>query len=176
MKKLLIVSFCAMFLLGSCGGNSTKEYRPTHFPKHSSEQGYKIPFETHGNDVLVKIRLNGGTQFANAVWDSGCNVPLKISELEIDNLRKDETFRSATHVSDAVEITVANGEKQTMDAYVLDVVSFTDNNGEEHSVSNVLAVVDPNISTPILIGKPLMDKLGYSQEIDNNEEVIIIKE
>lgn len=165
-----------MFILCSCGGNSSKEYRPSHFPKRSSVQGYRIPFTTHGNDVLVKIRLNGGTQFANAVWDSGCDVELKISELEILNLMKDETFRSAAHVSDAVEITVANGETQTMNKYVLDVVSFTDNNGDEHSVSNVSAVVDPNISTQILIGKPLMDKLGYSQEIDNNEEVIIIRE
>lgn len=176
MKKLLIFSFCAMVLLCSCGGDLEEEYRPSQFPKQTSAQGYKIPYETHGNDVLVKIRLNGGTQFANAVWDSGCSFQLKISELEIMNLMKDQTFRSAAHVSDAVEVTVANGEKATMDAYVLDVVSFTDSNGEEHSVSNVIAVVDPNINTSILVGKPLMDELGYSQEIDNNAEVIIIRE
>lgn len=176
MKKILLISLSAIMLFCSCGGNSTKEYRPTHFPTQSSTQGYKIPFETHGNDVLVKIRLNGGTQFANAVWDLGCSVPLKISRYEIGNLMKDATFKSAAHVSNAIEVTVANGQTQTMDAYVLDVVSFTDNNGVEHSVSNVVAVVDPNMSTQILVGKPLMDALGYSQEIDNIEDVIIIRE
>lgn len=176
MKKILLISFSAIILLCSCGSNSSKDYHPTHFPTHSSTQGYKIPFETHGNDVLVKIRLNGGTQFANAVWDLGCSVPLKISLYEIGNLMKDATFNSAAHVSDAIEVTVANGQTQTMDAYVLDVVSFTDNNGAEHTVSNVVAVVDPNMSTQILVGKPLMDALGYSQEIDNIEDVIIIRE
>lgn len=176
MKKIFLVGFCTIMLLCSCGSNSSKEYRPSHFPKHSSAQGYKIPFETHGNDVLVKVRLNGGTQFANAVWDLGCSVPLKISQYEIGNLMKDATFKSAAHKANAIEVTVANGQSQTMDLYVLDIVSFTDNDGVEHSVSNVQAVVDPNMSTPILIGKPLMDELGYSQEIDNAENVIIIRE
>lgn len=176
MKRLILISLSTIMLLCSCGGNSTKEYRPTHFPKQSSLQGYKIPFESHGNDVLVKIRLNGGTQFANAIWDLGCSVPLKISGSEMFYLLKDETFKASAHERDAITITVANGQTQTMDAYVLDIVSFTDNNGIEHSVSNVVAVVDPNLSTKILVGKPLMDALGYSQEIDNIENVIIIRE
>ena len=165
-----------MMLLCSCGGNSVKEYQPTHFPKQSSLQGYKIPFKSHGNDVLVNIRLNDGTQFANAVWDSGCSVPLKISKYEMGNLMKDATFKSAAHVANAIKVNVANGQTQTMDAYVLDIVSFTDNSGIEHSVSNVVAAVDPNMNTQILVGKPLMDKLGYSQEINNVENVIVIRE
>ncbi len=176
MKKIILISLSALFLLCSCVERSSEEYRPTSFPKKTTEHGYKIPFETRGNNVLVKIRLNGGTQFANAVWDLGCSVPLKISEYEIGNLLKDATFKAAAHVSNAVNVTLANGQSQTMNAYVLDVVSFTDNVGIEHTVSNVVAVVDPNVSTPILIGKPLMDALGYSQEIDNVEEVIIIRE
>lgn len=169
--------FGITFMLCSCGNNSDqKAYRPTHFPTNVGIEGYKIPFRSNNNDVLVNIRLNGGTQFTGAVWDLGCSVPLKISSLEIVNLMKDNTFNEGAHYSEAIPITVANGQTTTLDAYVLDEVSFADVNGNEHSVSNVVAVVDPNMSTRILIGKPLMDELGYSQEIDNNENVIIIKE
>lgn len=165
------------FMLCSCGNISDqKKYRPTHFPTNIGKEEYKIPFHSNNNDVLVNIRLNGGTQFTGAVWDLGCSFPLKISHLEIANLMKDNTFKAGARYSEAISVTVANGQSVTMDAYVLDEVAFTDVDGKEHSVSNVPAVVDSNISTRILVGKPLMDKLGYSQEIDNNEMVIIIKE
>ena len=176
MKKLFII--CMIVLLCSCsvGSDKKKVYRPTHFPNTEKVQGFKIPFTNLNNDILVKIRLNGGTQFPNAKWDSGCSLPLKISYLEINNLLKDNTFKESCHISDAVPVTVANGQTVRMDAYRLDKVSFTDINGDEHTVTNVIAVVDPNMSTSILIGKPLMDALGYSQEIDNVESVIFIRE
>ena len=174
MKRTLII--CLTVILCSCGTGNKKSYKPTHFPNAEKVQGYKIPFSNLNNDILVKIRLNGGTQFPNAKWDSGCSLPLKISYLEITNLLKDNTFKVSCHISDAVPVTVANGQTVRMDAYRLDKVSFTDINGNEHSVSNVVAVIDPNMSTSILIGKPLMDALGYSQEIDNIESVIYIRE
>ena len=174
MKRALIISLAVIFC--SCGTVDKKAYKPTHFPNSEKAQGYKIPFSNLNNDILVKIRLNGGTQFPNAKWDSGCSLPLKISYLEINNLLKDNTFKESCHISDAVPVTVANGQTVRMDAYILDKVSFTDINGDEHTVNNVLAVIDPNMSTSILIGKPLMDALGYSQEIDNIESVIYIRE
>ena len=109
-------------MLCSCSaeGDKKKAYRPTHFPNTEKVQGFKIPFTNLNNDVLVKIRLNGGTQFPNAKWESGCSLPLKISYLEINNILKDNTFKESCHISDAVPVTVANGQTVRMDAYRLD--------------------------------------------------------
>ena len=58
---------------------------------------------------------------------------------------------------------------------MLKSISFVDNDGVEHSLSNIPAVIDDNAGTDILIGLPVMQALGYSYEISQYEQLIYFK-
>ena len=173
MKKFIYMSL-ALLMLCSCGNN--KVYRPSKFPDESSKRNFSfaIPYQEKNSSIIVRIRLNGGPQF-NGVWDSGCSVPLKISSLEAASLVKDGTLSDSDYKAD-LPITVANGQTNEYAVYVLKNISFMDENGIEHTLSNVPAVIDDNVGTSILIGLPVMQGLGYSHEISQYDQFIYFKE
>jgi hypothetical protein len=73
-------------------------------------------------------------------------------------------------------VTVANGQTSEYDVYLLKSVSFTDDKGDEHTLTDVPAVIDDNVGTDILVGLPVMQALGYAHEISQLENLIIYKE
>lgn len=160
-------------LLVSCGPK--KVYRPSHFPDAQSASVYSfaIPYVEKNGSLVVRIRLNNGPQF-EGTWDSGCGVPLKISMLEAAALVKDGTL-SQSDYRQSLPVTVANGQTNEYDVYMLKSISFMDNNGEEHTLSNIPAVIDDNVGTSILIGLPVMQALGYSHEISQFDQSINFK-
>ena len=87
----------ALLMLCSCGNN--KVYRPSKFPDESSKRNFSfaIPYQEKNSSIIVRVRLNGGPQF-DGTWDSGCGVPLKISQLEADALIKDGTLSSKDYI------------------------------------------------------------------------------
>jgi len=164
----------ALLMLCSCGNN--KVYRPSKFPDESSKRNFSfaIPYQEKNSSIIVRIRLNGGPQF-EGTWDSGCSVPLKISSLEADALVKAGTLSSSDYI-DELELTVANGNKSEFSVYMLKSISFMDEDGVEHTINDVPAVIDDNVGTDILIGLPVMQALGYSHEISQYDQAIYFKE
>ena len=173
MKKFIYMSL-ALLMLCSCGNN--KVYRPSKFPDESSKRNFSfaIPYQEKNSSIIVRIRLNGGPQF-EGTWDSGCSVPLKISSLEADALVKAGTLSSSDYI-DELELTVANGNKSEFSVYMLKSISFMDEDGVEHTINDVPAVIDDNVGTDILIGLPVMQALGYSHEISQYDKAIYFKE
>lgn len=173
MKKLIYISM-ALLMLCSCGNN--KVYRPSKFPDESSNRNFSfaIPFQEKNGAIKVRIRLNGGPQF-EGTWDSGCGVPLKISTLEANALVKAGTLSDSDYHS-SIPLKVANGQINEYDVYKLKSISFTDEDGVEHTIKDVLAVIDDNVGTNILIGLPVMQALGYSHEISQYDQAIYFKE
>lgn len=174
MKKVIFLSLSLMLALCSC--ESKKTYRPSQFPDAQSKQTYSfaIPYQNKNNSIVVRVRLNGGPQF-EGTWDSGCSVPLKISSLEAAQLVKSGTL-SESDFHSSLPITVANGQTNEYAVYVLKSISFIDDSGMEHTLSNIPAVIDDNVDTSILIGLPVMKALGYSHEIDQYDQHIYYKE
>lgn len=174
MNKFIILSI-ALALLCSCGNK--KVYHPSQFPNELSskrEFSFAIPYQEKDNSVKVRIRLNGGPQF-EGIWDSGCSVPLKISSLEAAALVKAGTLSNNDYYS-SIPVKVANGQTGEYAVYKLKSISFMDEDGAEHTVNDVPAVIDDNVGTDILIGLPVMQALGYSHEISQFDQVIYFKE
>ena len=174
MKKIICICFITLSLV-ACGNGNKKVYRPSEFPKSYEYNSYSfaIPYSEQNNSINVRIRLNEGPQFYG-IWDSGCSMPLKISSLEADALVKSGTLTQSDYLS-SLPIKVANGETNEYAVYMLKSVSFVDNDGVEHSLSNIPAVIDDNAGTDILIGLPVMQALGYSHEISQYEQLIYFK-
>lgn len=174
MKKIVLIGISMLMMFCSC--ENKKVYRPSQFPTSQGEGAFSfaIPYTEKNGALVVRIRLNNGPQF-EGIWDSGCGVPLKISRLEAVALVKDGTLSDSDY-RQSVPITVANGQKNNYDVYMLKSISLTDDNGVEHSLSNVPAVIDDNMGTHILIGLPVMQELGYSHEISQFEQLIYFKE
>ena len=173
MKKLIFMSI-ALLLLCSCGNN--KVYVPSKFPDQLNRQQYSfaIPYIEKNKSIIVRVRLNGGPEF-QGVWDSGCSVPIKISRLEADALFKNKTLSYSDYQS-KIALTVANGQTDYCDVYKLKSVSFVDTDGNEHVVNNVNVVIDDNANTEILIGLPIMQDLGDSQQISSYDQAIYFKD
>lgn len=173
-KHLLLYMALCMGVLCSCGDK--KEYRPSQFPDAQSKQNYSfaIPYQNKNDQIIVRIRFNGGPQF-EALWDSGCNLPLKISSSEADML-KNKGLLSENDYKRNTPVTVANGQTANYAVYLIKTISFTDTEGVEHTLSNIEAIVDDNVTTSVLIGSPVMRKLGYSYEIDQYNQHIYYKE
>lgn len=173
MKKYIFI-IALLLALTSCG--SQQVYRPSNFPISTNVDKYSfaIPYTDKNGSIIVRIRLNGGPQF-EGTWDSGCSVPLKISMLEAASLVKDGTL-SESDFRQSLPVTVANGQTSEYNVYMLKLISFTDDKGEEHTLSNIPAVIDDNAGTGILIGLPVMQSLGYSHEISQIEQSIYFKE
>lgn len=163
-------------LLFLCSCENKKTYRPSSFPDANNINNFTfaIPYVEKNASIVVRIRLNGGPQF-EGIWDSGCSVPLKISALEAQSLIKDGTLMKSDY-RQSMAITVANGQQNTYDVYMLKSISFVDNDGNEHSLTNIPAVIDDNVGTQILIGLPVMQQLGNSHEISQFDQSIYIKD
>lgn len=173
MKKYIFLAIVSV-LLCSCGGNKT--YRPSKYPVagHKDTYSFTIPYQDKNGAVVVRVRLNDGPEF-NAVWDSGCSFPLKISRLEAFSVIKEGTLTSE-HQLGSVPMTVANGQTNDVDVYMLEKITFVDSKGHEHSLSNVPVVIDENMDTDVLIGLPVMQELGGSFEISAYDQTIRVKE
>ena len=173
MKKLIFLCI-ALLTLSSCGNN--KVYRPSKFPDEASRRSYSfaIPYQEKNNSIIVRVRLNNGPEF-EGTWDSGCSVPLKISSLEATALVKAGTLSDSDYHS-KLPITVANGQTSEYRVYKLKSISFVDEDGVEHTIKDVPAVIDDNVGTDILIGLPVMQQLGYSHEISQYDQAIYFKE
>ncbi len=174
MKKLICLSMILLLALCSCGNK--KVYHPSHFPvaQSRSEFSFSVPYEEKRGSIVVRVRLNGGPQF-EGVWDTGCGLPLKITNLEATTLVKAGTL-STSDKKDRFPVRSANGQENMYDVYLLKSISFTDDEGEEHTVSNVPAIIDDNIGTDILIGLPVMQALANSNEISQNDQKIYFKD
>lgn len=172
MKKYILLCI-AVLAMSSCDNNVAK-YRPSQFPGEQSNFSYAIPCSDQSGSIIVRVRLNGGPQF-QGTWDTGCQVPLKISMLEAASLLKDGTLSESDYCT-KTPITSANGETNYYNVYKLSSISFTDDNGMEHQVKDVPAIIDDNIGTGILIGLPVMNELGYSCEVSPYENLIYVKE
>ncbi len=174
MKKLIFFSLAIMMVLCSCV--SKKVYRPSQFPDEHNKRNYSfaIPYWEENDAIVVRVRLNGGPQF-EGIWDSGCNVPLKISMLEAQTLKKNGILSESDYQSNCL-VTVANGQTTEYAVYKLKSISFMDEEGIEHTLPDVPAVIDDNPNTKILIGLPVMQKLGYSHEISQYDQFIYFKE
>ena len=174
MKKLISLSLTILMVLCSC--ESKKNYRPSLFPDGMNKRNFSfaIPFSEKSKSIIVRIRLNNGPQF-EGIWDSGCSVPLKISTLEATALVKNGTLSDSDYQS-SLPITVANGQTNEYAVYVLKSISFVDDEGIEHALSDIPAVIDDNVGTDILIGLPVMQALGYSYEISQYDQLIYFKE
>ena len=173
MKKYISLIIITLIIC-SCG--DSKVYRHSKYPELSSRNNFSfaIPYQEKNSSIIVRVRLNGGPQF-NGIWDSGCSVPLKISNLEAAALVKEGTLSESDYKA-KLPITVANGQTNEYAVYVLKNISFMDENGIEHTLSDVPAVIDDNVGTSILIGLPVMQKLGYSHEISQYDQFIYFKE
>lgn len=173
MKKYISLIIITLIIC-SCG--DSKVYRPSKYPELSSRNNFSfaIPYQEKNSSIIVRVRLNGGPQF-NGIWDSGCSVPLKISNLEAAALVKEGTLSESDYKA-KLPITVANGQTNEYAVYVLKNISFMDENGIEHTLSDVPAVIDDNVGTSILIGLPVIQKLGYSHEISQYDQFIYFKE
>ena len=136
MRKIFYICLLALTFV-ACGNGKKKVYRPSEFPKSQefSSYSFAIPYSQLNNSINVRIRLNGGPQF-DGIWDSGCSVPLKISSLEAAALVKSGTLSGSDYQSDLI-LTVANGQKLKCEVYMLKSISFVDNDGVEHSLSNI---------------------------------------
>lgn len=66
--------------------------------------------------------------------------------------------------------------RREYDVYKLKSISFMDEDGVEHTINDVPAVIDDNVGTDILIGLPVMQALGYSHEISQYDQAIYFKE
>lgn len=173
MKKSVLLCV-AIALLCSCANN--KVYRPSKFPDESGRRdcSFAIPYTQKYNSMIVRVRLNGGPEF-EAVWDTGNSFPMKISMQEAKALEKAGTLSLSDYCAD-VPVTVADGSTSIVSVYKLKSVSFVDKDGGEHVINDVLAVVDKNPDTDILIGLPVMQELGYSHEISQYDQLIYFKE
>ena len=165
-----------LMALSACENKDKLVYRPSKFPeaKVKRDMSFAIPYVERNKAMIVRVRLNSGPQF-DGTWDSGCNAPLKISALEAAQLIKDGTLSDSDYMT-SYPVTVANGQTNEYDVYLMKSVSFTDNRGEEHVLTDVPAVIDDNVGTKILIGLPVMQALGYAHEISQLENLIIYKE
>lgn len=174
MKKIIFLSIAILMALSSC--ENKKTYRPSKFPDgmNKSNFSFAIPYSEKNNSIIVRIRLNNGPQF-EGIWDSGCSVPLKISSLEAGALVKNGTLSKSDYQS-SLPIKVANGQTNTYSVYMLKSVSFVDEEGTEHTLTNIPAVIDDNLGTDILIGLPVMQALGASHEISQYDQFIYFKE
>ncbi len=174
MKKILFLSLSILMILCSC--ESKKVYHPTQFPSGVNKQNfsYAIPYSEKNQSIIVRIRLNNGPQF-EGIWDSGCSVPLKISSLEAAVLVNNGTLTASDYIQD-LSLTVANGQKNKYNVYMLKSISFVDDKGTEHTLTQIPAVIDDNVETDILIGLPVMQALGDSYEISQYDQLIYFKE
>ena len=174
MKKYLLLGISLLLALCSCG--EKRVYRPSLFPDQQSASRYSfaIPYVEKNGAIVVRVRLNGGPQF-EGTWDSGCSVPLKITSLEATALIKDGTL-SESDFRQSVPITVANGQSSNYAVYMLKSISFVDEDGLEHTLTQIPAVIDDNVSTDILIGLPVMQALGNSHEISQVDQSIFFKD
>ena len=176
MKKFIVIGVCILLAMSACENKDKMVYRPSKFPeaKERRDISFAIPFLNKNGSMIVRVRLNRGPQFS-CIWDSGCSVPIKISALEAAQLIKDGTLSNGDYMS-SYPVTVANGQSNEYDVYLLKSVSFTDDKGGEHTLTNIPAVIDDNVGTDILIGLPVMQALGYAHEISQLENLIIFKE
>lgn len=173
MKRNIFVVLL-MCIVCSCGNK--KVYNPSHFPSAGNGDiaSFAIPYQDRNNSIVVRIRLNNGPQF-DGIWDSGCSVPLKISQLEAASLVKNGTLSESDYLANK-EVKVANGQSKGYAVYMLKSISFLDADGVEHTLTDVPAIIDDNVGTDILIGLPVMQELGFSHEISQYDNCIYFKE
>lgn len=176
MKSIILIGICMLLALSACENKDKLVYRPSKFPeaKVKRDMSFAIPYLDKNGSMMVRARLNSGPQFS-CIWDSGCSVPLKVSALEAAQLIKDGTLSERDYIT-SYPVTVANGQTSEYDVYLLKSVSFTDDKGDEHTLTDVPAVIDDNVGTDILVGLPVMQALGYAHEISQLENLIIYKE
>lgn len=102
-------------------------------------------------------------------------MPLSLSITEAVQLYKSGAL-VVDDVVGAIETGLADGSLSKEAVVRIKQISLMDLDGKEHILNNIAAVVSPNEQAPLLFGLPLMEALGSSYEISQNEDVIIFKE
>lgn len=173
MKKIISLAVAVLMTLSSC--NDKKVYRPSNYPNLSGvgRHLFAIPYSNENGAIKVRVRLNNVAEF-KGTWDTGCNIAMKISSLELESLKKNKTV-SQRDFKGSIPVTVANGETQYYEVITIKKITFLDDQGQEHTLSDVQAVIDDNANTEILIGLPVMKELGDSHEVSQYDNLIYIK-
>lgn len=177
MKKVLIVIASVLILMTSCKKDPEMVYEPSKFPTESkkNELGvFKIPITRENGTYKVLVRVNGKSSYY-AFYDTGCNIPLTISSTEYIQMVKEGAL-DGEYVLGKGNSKLADGSTSTDKVITIKQISISDVDGKEHVIKNIHATVSPNPNAPVIFGTPLMEALGSSYEISQNEDVIIFKE
>lgn len=177
MKKALVVIASMLILMTSCKKDPKMVYEPSKFPTESkkNELGvFKIHVKRQSGAIYVHVKINDAVSFDFA-YDTGCSLLLSLSITEATQLAKSGAL-VVDDVVGEIETGLADGSLSKEAVVRIKQISLMDLDGKEHILNNIAAVVSPNEQAPLLFGLPLMEALGSSYEISQNEDVIIFKE
>ncbi len=175
MKKVLVVIASMLIFMTSCKKNPEMVYEPSKFPTKKTELGvFKIPIKRQNNEIYVHVKINDAVSF-DFGYDTGCSLPLSLSITEASQLAKSGAL-VVDDVVGPIETGLADGSLSKGAVVRIKQISLMDLDGKKHTLNDIAAVVSPNKQAPIMFGLPLMEALGSSFEISQNEDVIIFKE
>lgn len=175
MKRLVLLSASIIMLLSACEKKEELAYVPSRFPtekKVEKDYSFKIPYEKKGNSIYGIVNLNGNP--LKGMFDTGCDIPLSISKLDLYQALKNGTVIT-TNKPTKMEFVNSDGSEITTDCYKVPYASFLDTEGQEHVIRDVTISVRDDVSG-VFIGLPLLQALGSSFEISDLESAILIKE
>lgn len=175
MKRLVLLSASIIMLLSACEKKEELAYVPSRFPtekKVEKDYSFKIPYEKKGNNIYGTVNLTGTP--LKGMFDTGCGIPLSISELDLYQALRNGTVIT-TDKPTKMKFVNADGSEYTTLCYKASYASFLDTEGQEHVIKDVTVAVRDDVSG-VLIGLPLLQALGSSFEISDSESAILIRE
>lgn len=165
----------AVVLLSSCDSKKS-EYDPYKISenkekKEVSKTAFEIDFKkTPSNLKTIHINLNGNNSY-DAIFDTGCS-GVSISAQEAYDMIKQGTLHASDEQS-PIAVQIADGSTSMKQVFNLREVTVMDKNGKPHTLRDIAATVEPNMSAEILIGSSVIDNLAKkSYTVDLNKKVI----
>lgn len=141
---------------------------------NDEQDSFEIPYKQHENGVkTIHVKINDSVGY-DAIFDTGCS-GFTISTQEARSLVKAGTLTQDDLLGQTYS-TIANGQTVANYVYNIRQLSFTDTNGEEHTIYDVPVTIMSNPTAPILIGNSVLENLASeSFTVDLQNQRIIFQ-
>lgn len=172
MKKyvFLILVTCVM----SACDSKKNEYDPYNIngmeKKVESKTSFEVKFKkTDANLKTIHVKLNNTGH--DVIFDTGCS-GVSISSLELVELLKEGTITQKDY-NGSIQCEIADGSKKEVPMYNINKITVVDTKGQEHTLSNVVAMVEENPDAMILVGSSVIDNLAKKSYTVNLSKKVI---
>ena len=172
----MTLMLATVMLLASCNSKRS-EYDPYKIEggksvkQDVSNKVFEIDFkQTEDNLKTIHVNFNGKNSY-DAIFDTGCSSVL-ISSMEAMDMIKQGTLKDSDERA-PIRVRLADGSIVQQRVFNLREVTVIDKNGKSHTLRDIAATLEPNMTAAILIGSSVIDNLAKnSYAVDLRKKVI----